>query len=102
MNNKTRTKQTVKFLKWIENNPGWWHLICNPNDERISRGLMKVIVEELSKEGFYELIFVLLMVHRKQKFMDGITKLLLLDSITKQWKNGDKEFFIKNLLCRLD
>ena len=36
--------------------------------------MMKKLVEQLAKEQFYEIIFVLLMVHRNAEFMDNIFK----------------------------
>ncbi len=48
--------------------------------------MMKMLIQRLAKERFYEIIFVLLMVHRAADFMDGVFKTLLLDMILAGWK----------------
>lgn len=83
-----RDKQTVHFLKWIKRYSGWWFLICTPNDEHMNIGMMKSLIERLEKEQFYELIFVLLMVHRNEPFMKNIFNYLSLEIITENW-NGN-------------
>lgn len=83
-----RDKQTVDFLKWIKRYSGWWYLICTPNDEHMNMSIMKSLIERLEKEQFYEVIFVLLMVHRNEDFMKNIFNYLLLEIITENW-NGN-------------
>lgn len=83
-----RDRQTVHFLKWIKRYSGWWFLICTPNDEHMNIGMMKLLIERLEKEQFYDIIFVLLMVHRNEPFMKNIFEYLLLQIITENW-NGN-------------
>lgn len=61
--------------------------------------MMKSLVERLAKEQFYEIIFVLLTVHRNQKFMDGVFKYMLLEMILAGWKGeaGGREKFIRDI-----
>ena len=51
--------------------------------------MMKSLVQRLAKEGLYEIIFVLLMVHRNAVFMDNVFKNLLLEMILAGWRGGD-------------
>ena len=92
-----RSKQTVHFLKWIRQYSGWWYLICTPNDEHINLQMMRLLIARLYQEGFYEIIFVLLMVHRDDPVMAHATDYLLLDCLTEQWKKNPSLFY-KNLL----
>ena len=48
--------------------------------------MMKMLIEKLAQEQFYELIFVLLTVHRNAEFMDNIFKNMLLEMILSGWK----------------
>ena len=48
--------------------------------------MMKLLIERLAKERFYEMIFVLLMVHRNAGFMDGVFKTMLLETVLAGWK----------------
>lgn len=94
-----RDKQTIRFLQWVKKYPGWWYLICTPDSEHMSLDMMKKLVEQLAKEQFYEIIFVLLMVHRNEDFMDNIFKTMLLEMILAGWKGEvkDKEQIISEL-----
>lgn len=95
-----RDKQTIHFLKWIKKYSGWWYLICTPNDEHMNMSIMKTLIKNLEKEGFYEVIFVLLMVHRNESFMQHIYEYMLLEIITANWngKIKNREEIIKDIL----
>lgn len=95
-----RDKQTVRFLKWINQYPGWWYLICTPNDEHINMDIMKTVIEHLEKEGFYEIIFVFLMVHRNESFIKRIFEYMLIEILTENWNGKVKsgEEIIKDIL----
>lgn len=92
-----RPKQMTHFLTWIRQYSGWWYLICTPNDSHMNLQMMKLLLEKLYQEGFYELIFVLLMVHRNDPVMDHVTDYLLLDCLIDQWDKNPSHIF-KNLL----
>ena len=94
-----RDKHTIRFLKWIRQYSGWWYLICTPNDEHMNLSMMKMLIERLAKEQFYEIIFVLLMVHRNADFMDNIFKYSLLEMIIAGWQGEvkGKDQFIKDI-----
>lgn len=90
-NRTKRDKQTIRFINWIKTYSGWWYLICTPGDEHMSPDMMKMLIDRLAKEQFYELIFVLLMVHRNAEFMDSVLKTMLLEMILAGWKGEVKE-----------
>lgn len=94
-----RDKHTIRFLKWIRQYSGWWFLICTPGDEHMNLDMMKMLIQRLAKEQFYEIIFVLLMVHRNAEFMDSIFKTMLLEMIRAGWKGEvkDKEQILHDL-----
>jgi hypothetical protein len=76
-----RDKQTIRFLKWINKYPVWWKLICTPNDEHINIQMMNTLITHLAQEHLYEIIFVLLMVHRNETYVKDISNAMLLDMI---------------------
>ena len=101
MKNPTKpNKQTIRFLKWINKYSGWWYLICTPREEHMTFSMMKMLVKRLSKERFYEIVFVLLMVHRDADFMDIVFKKMLLEMILASWKGKvkDKDQIIKDII----
>lgn len=98
---KNRTEQTWKFLKWMQLHPGWWYLICTPDEEHMSPQMMKTLVEQLSKESFYEIIFVMLKVHRNAPFMEQFAEEMLMNTITENWKDK-KEKIIKRVINYLE
>lgn len=95
-----RDKQTVRFLKWIKNYPGWWHLICTPADSHMNINVMKTLIKHLAKEQFYEIIFVLLMVHRNEEYVKDISGFMLAEMTATNWdgKTEGREGIIKNIL----
>lgn len=95
---KKSDKRVVSFLKWIERYPGWWHLICTPNDENLDLQVMQTIIKKLAEESFYEMIFVLLMVHRNEKFMYHLYQHLLAKVTINKWQTGQKDEIIKDLI----
>lgn len=94
-----RDNHTVRFLKWIRIYPGWWYLICTPGNEHMNINIMKMLIERLAKEQFYEIIFVLLMVHRNADFMDSVFKTMLLEMMLNTWQGeaNVRQQFIRDL-----
>lgn len=97
-----RHRQTVRFLKWIQQYPGWWYLICTPKDEHINPQMMKMLIERLAKEQFYEIMFVLLMVHRDEEFAKSAEQSMYVQMTVDEWSAGRRELFIKNLIDRFE
>lgn len=64
-----KTAQMIKFLKWIKKYNGWWQLICEAGNEHMNLDMMRLLIKQLAKESFYEIIFVLLEVHKNEEFM---------------------------------
>ena len=95
-----RDKQTIRFLKWINKYPVWWQLICTPNEEHMNMQLMRTMIKQLAKEQLYEIIFVLLMVHRNEMYVKDALNSMLLDMMTENWggKKKDRKQMIKDIL----
>lgn len=62
--------------------------------------MMRMLIKHLAKEQLYEMIFVLLMVHRKEQYVKDISSLISLDLIIKNWggKRKDREQIVKGFL----
>lgn len=97
-----KINQSVRFLKWIERYPGWWHLICTPNDEHMNLQIMQTLIKKLAEESFYEIIFVLLKVHRNEKFMEGFMQSMAMQMLTTEWNAEHKKYIIKWLIDYFD
>ena len=95
-----RDKQTIQFLKWINKYPGWWQLICTPDDEHMNIKMMDMLIRHLAQEQLYEIIFVLLMVHRNEMYVKDALNSMLLDMMTENWggKKKDRKQMIKAIL----
>ncbi|MCI8753042.1 MAG: hypothetical protein HFH66_17190 [Lachnospiraceae bacterium] len=95
-----RDKQTIQFLKWINKYPGWWQLICTPDDEHMNIKMMDMLIRHLAQEQLYEIIFVLLMVHRNEMYVKDALNSMLLDMMTENWggKKKDRKQMIKDIL----
>lgn len=100
--NKSIDKETVRFLKWTLRNPGLWYLICTPDDKRNTPSNIRTLIEKLAKESFYEVIFVLLMLHRNKKFMESVCFSMLTDIAIGGWQNGQEDKILKKLIEYLE
>lgn len=99
-----RDKQTVNFLRWINKYPGFWYLICTPNDKHMNMDIMKNLIKHLEEQQLYEIIFVLLMVHRNEKFMKNIFNYMLYEIVSENWngKVKNRAEIIKDILQLLN
>lgn len=98
---KTRTARTIRFFKWIREHSGLWYLICTPGDEHMNLDMMRNLIGQLYQEGFYEIIFVLLMVHRDSMELSHVSEYLLLDSFIARW-DREKENVIHEIQTLLE
>lgn len=60
-----RDLQTIRFLKWVR--------------------------KHLEQERLYEVIFVLLMVHGKEKYVKDIPSFMLLDMVIENWSGKRRD-----------
>ncbi|MCI8507113.1 MAG: hypothetical protein HFJ06_00920 [Lachnospiraceae bacterium] len=99
-----RDKQTAHFLKWITCYPGWWDMICTPNDEYMDRSMMHLLIKRLEQERLYEMIFVLLNVHRNASFMEGFFDYMSYNIIAENLSGSlkNREQVIKDILKFFD
>ena len=100
--NRNRVEQVNRLLKWIHKYPGWWFLVCTPNDEHMNPQMMKSLVEQLAKENFYEIIVALLMIHRNEQFMKSALGGLFLDLLMAEMRSGKRDEIINNLIKHLE
>ena len=103
---KTHTKrdqQVIHFLKWVRRYPGFWKAICTPENEEHPMDLkkMQMLVGKLRQEGLYEMIYVLLTVHRKEPYLDEIARAMLLDTLIQCWPES-KEHILAELTALLE
>lgn len=99
---KERIVQTVKFLKWTKKYPGWWQLLCEAGNEHMNLHMMQLLIKRLAKESFYEIIFVLLEVHKNEKFMKNAKETLMKDLLISKWKCGNKDDMLNKLIAYLE
>ena len=79
-----RDRQLLRFSRWIRAYPGCWFLICTPDCAHMSPEVLRTLARQLTREGFYEILFVLLTVHRNAPFLDSRFKAALLETIAAE------------------
>lgn len=100
MSKQHHMSQALRLLKWIQTYPAWWYLICTPDAKEMTRDMACNLIQYLADDGFYEIIFVLLMVHRNAAFMKHLSDYMLLDSIVERWQT-DRDKMIDEVLYHL-
>lgn len=96
-----QTNKSIKLLDWIQQYGGWWYLLCTPGDPNLTLSLTQTMIQSLAEQGLDELIFVLLMVHRKEPFMEHVFEYMLLDELNLRWAE-DWDGIIKWLISFFD
>lgn len=94
-----RMREARRFLKWSRKYSGWWKLICTPEDEHMSREMMKRLIQKLADKQFYEMIFVLCTVHRNAEFMQPFTKFFMQDLLLTSWETNPEEVIRRMTAC---
>ena len=74
----------------MEQNPDGWHFVCTPEEGHMNPDTIQRLIRELAKGQFYEIIFVLLTVHRKEPFMGTLRQSMLEQMLIKEW--SEKKF----------
>ena len=97
MEKSERIAETARFLKWTQKYGGWWYLVCTPEEEHMTIETMNRIVQKLAAESFYEMIFVLLMVHRNQSFAADAIRYIERDCLIRQWETGSQKIIAELL-----
>ena len=75
------------MLKWARKHREYWRMICTADDDRMTRDTMKKIIETLCKASTYELIFVMLTVHRSRPFVSDLLSDMTNYLVATRWKN---------------
>lgn len=63
--------------------------------------MAKRLLTELYQQGFYEMIFVLLSVHRENPCFAHLSEYLLLDSFIARW-NDESDDIIREMTAHLE
>lgn len=95
------TSHTHKVLQWIRDYPGWWYLICTPGDERMTLQMFRLLTQKLCQAHLYNLIFVMLMVHREHTALQHLAEYWLMDRLSADWITN-KEEIIQELSALLE
>lgn len=97
MKQKKCKRNGQQCLQWIQAHPGWWYLICTPDDPHMTATMMKLLIRSLTKSKLYDLIFVLLNVHRNQPFMKGFSQFMILEFGVSYWGKDSHQFIKKTI-----
>lgn len=66
------------------------------------RFTMIMLIKRLAKEGFYEIIFVLLMVHREDELLQSANKEMLLELMIDEWKMDRQDELVQKLIYYIE
>lgn len=71
---KYEKKKMIRLLKWINENPGSWELICEPNGDKMNIDKMRVVANSLEKARLYEVILIMMNLNRKKVFVQDLNE----------------------------
>lgn len=84
-------------LTWAKKNKESWEIICTPSDERLTPERMKRIIEQLWGNSLYDIIFIMLTVHRNAPFVSELLSNLINYMSVALW-DGDSDGIIKRIV----
>lgn len=93
----SRKDNTINFLKWTKKRNDLWRILYTPDCKEMTPEKMRMIIEELLNEELYELIFVMLTIHRNTPFVSDVLSMMFNDLTSSRWKN-EKVYIIKRIL----
>ncbi len=93
-----QNERIIRLFKWILYEPGLWYIICTPDDKRITPSGMQALLRKLEGEGFYEIIFMLIMLHREKDFMKSMFFYILTELASDKWKSGHGNEIIRKAI----
>lgn len=99
---KKKNAKLLRLIDWIDQYPGFWQMACDPENEHMSASKMRTIIELLAQAGLYDVIVVVLAVHKNQGFIKSLNQEMLLNMAKKQVKDDNKDKMIKFILDRLE
>lgn len=71
-------------------------------NEHMNLDMMQLLIKKLAEEHFYEIIFVLLEVHKNEAFLKSLKEVLFKDLLISEWKNGHKDDMIEKIIDYLE
>lgn len=99
---KDKNAKLLRLIDWIDQYPGFWQMACDPNNEHMNMSKMRTIVGLLAQAKLYEVIVVVLAVHKNQGFIESLKQEMLLEMAKKQIKDDNKDKMIKFILDKLE
>ncbi len=78
---------TAEVLKWINNYREYWRRICTPNDDLMTEDIMKRLIKILWDQSLYDIILVMITVHRNTPFVSDLLIDMSNYMISTRWKN---------------
>ena len=99
---KGQNTNLIRLIEWIERYPGYWDMACDSNDEHMNMGKMQMIVKSLAQAELYDVIMVVLTVHKNCVFVQSIEKELMLQFLKKQIQDDKRDKLINFITKRLE
>lgn len=94
------TNKSVEMIKWLSSHNEIQRIICREGyDAELPEYLD--IIEELGKQGYYELIYILLVKNQYNVAIDDVVERLLFETLTDQWEKTGNEALCTDIKERI-
>lgn len=100
--NITRINETTRLIKWSHEYSGLWEIIIDKNSRYMTPEMMRRLILFLAKNELYEVIYVMLSVHKDKEYVKTAYELMFKDSIISELKKGKEGDVINRLLNYLN
>ena len=99
---KSKEKEFIKLLKWIQDYKGIWKIICNPSAENCSLKAFNMAYDKLIEDSLYYLIPVLITTHYHQQSVELAMFATTIESMIRDVEHNDMKKLLENMRVNMD
>lgn len=99
---KSKEKEFIKLLKWIQEYKGIWQIICNPSAESCSLEAFNMAYDKLIEDSMYYLIPVLITTHYHQQSVELAMFATSIESMIRDVKSNGFKDLLKDIREYMD
>lgn len=99
---KKEKQKLIRLLEWIDEYPGFWQVICEPNGENRTPDELRVIINSLQRAGLYEMILLTLEINKDKTYVQSMMESITNKSLQKMIKRDEWDEVFTNMMKELE
>lgn len=88
-----RSKEFIRFIKWVKENNSVWEIICGHNKEEMTMTGFSTIMSNLQKESLYIPMYVFLTAYKDVEYVRLSIDQMFIEMFAKEWERNKSRIF---------